>query len=126
METTIEEVLYFESSGNKEKNIKVNDKFIRVYFALFTDEEKKAEGIIAVLHDITEQQKLENMRKEFVANVSHELRTPLTSIKSYAETLLDGALEDKETTEKFLKVINSEADRMTTAGKGFAATFQSG
>ena len=111
--TAIEEVLYFESSGNKEKDIKVNDKFIKVYFALFTDEEKKAEGIIAVLHDSTEQQRLENMRKEFVANVSHELRTPLTSIKSYAETLLEGASEDPETTEKFLKVINSEADRMT-------------
>jgi len=66
-----------------------------------------------VLHDITEQQKLENMRKEFVANVSHELRTPLTSIKSYAETLLDGALEDRELAGKFLSVINSEADRMT-------------
>ena len=56
-----------------------------MYFALFTDKENNAEGIIAVLHDITEEQKLENMRKEFVANVSHELRTPLTSIKSYSE-----------------------------------------
>lgn len=84
-----------------------------MYFALFTDKENNAEGIIAVLHDITEEQKLENMRKEFVANVSHELRTPLTSIKSYSETLLDGALEDKEAAEKFLGVINSEADRMT-------------
>ena len=56
---------------------------------------------------------LEDMRREFVANVSHELRTPLTSIKSYAEALLDGALDDREAAEKFLGVINSEADRMT-------------
>jgi two-component system sensor histidine kinase VicK len=80
---------------------------------LFTDEENKAEGIIIVLQDITEQQRLEEMRKEFVANVSHELRTPLTSIKSYAETLLDGEYRNDEIAEKFLGVINSEADRMT-------------
>lgn len=109
----IEEIIYLEESGSREKNIRINDRFIRVYFALITDESKKVEGIITVLQDITEQQKLEAMRKEFVANVSHELRTPLTSIKSYAETLLDGALEDRETTERFLSVIDSEADRMT-------------
>jgi two-component system, OmpR family, sensor histidine kinase VicK len=84
---------------------------------VFTDEAKKPEGIIAVLQDITEQQRLENMRKEFVANVSHELRTPLTSIKSYTESLLDGAIDDKEVSGKFLGVINSEADRMTSIVK---------
>lgn len=109
----LEEILYLESSGSKERDIHINEKFIRAYFAIFTDENRKAEGVIAVLHDITAQQRLEDMRKEFVANVSHELRTPLTSIKSYAETLLDGALSDKETAERFLSVINSEADRMT-------------
>ncbi|MCX8130855.1 MAG: cell wall metabolism sensor histidine kinase WalK [Clostridia bacterium] len=109
----LEEISYLNFSGNKEVGITIGDKFIRAYFAVFTDEEEIAEGIIIVLQDVTEQQKLENMRKEFVANVSHELRTPLTSIKSYTETLLDGALEDRETTEKFLSVVNSEADRMT-------------
>lgn len=113
LDFTIEDIMYLENLSSKEVNITVNSRTIRVYFAVFTDEMKKPEGIITVLQDITEQQKLENMRREFVANVSHELRTPLTSIKSYAETLLDGALEDRETSERFLKVINSEADRMT-------------
>ena len=110
---SIEEIKYLEKYSTKEVVIDIGEKYVRMYFALFTDKENNAEGIIAVLHDITEEQKLENMRKEFVANVSHELRTPLTSIKSYSETLLDGALEDKEAAEKFLGVINSEADRMT-------------
>lgn len=109
----IEDVIYLESQKSSEMNISVGEKTIKVYFAVFTDENKKPEGVIAVLQDITEQQRLENMRKEFVANVSHELRTPLTSIKSYSETLLDGALEDRETSEHFLGVINNEADRMT-------------
>jgi len=110
---SIEEIKYLEKYSTKEVITDIGEKFVRICFALFTDKENNAEGIIAVLHDITEEQKLENMRKEFVANVSHELRTPLTSIKSYSETLLDGALEDSETAEKFLGVINSEADRMT-------------
>ena len=110
---SIKDVLYLSSNRSGEVTIKIGDRAVRVYFAVFTDENKKPGGIIAVLQDITEQERLENMRKEFVANVSHELRTPLTSIKSYAETLLDGALDDRESAERFLGVINSEADRMT-------------
>lgn len=109
----LEDVIYLQSKSTSEMNIDIDGKTIKVYFAVFTDEMKRPEGVIAVLQDITEQQRLENMRKEFVANVSHELRTPLTSIKSYAETLLDGALDDREASEKFLGVINAEADRMT-------------
>ncbi len=109
---SVEDVLYLQSKYTKNMSIDVGEKTIKVYFAVFTDEAKRPEGIIAVLQDITEQHRLENMRKEFVANVSHELRTPLTSVKSYSETLLDGALEDRETAERFLGVINAEADRM--------------
>ncbi|MDP4180640.1 MAG: ATP-binding protein [Bacillota bacterium] len=113
LDVSIEELLSSEPSVTKETNIRTMNKIIKFYFALFTDEENKAEGIIVVLQDITEQQRLDEMRKEFVANVSHELRTPLTSIKSYTETLLDGEYKDSEVAEKFLGVINSEADRMT-------------
>ncbi len=112
-EYSLEDVLYLQSKQTTEMNVNLDGKAVKVYFAVFTDEGKNPEGVIAVLQDITEQQRLDDMRKEFVANVSHELRTPLTSIKSYSETLLDGALDDRETSEHFLSVINTEADRMT-------------
>lgn len=69
-------------------------------------------GLVCVLTDITEQEKIEAERREFVSNVSHELRTPLTSLKSYTETLIDGAWEDKTIAPKFLQVIQSESERM--------------
>lgn len=69
-------------------------------------------GKVAVLQDITDIRRLENMRSQFVANVSHELKTPLTSIKGFAETLR--IVEDTETKERFLDIINGEADRLTT------------
>ena len=78
----------------------------------FKDENGSDIGIIMIIQDITESQQLENMQTDFVANVSHELKTPLTNIKSYTETLLDGALEDRETSKHFLGIIDSEADRM--------------
>ena len=76
------------------------------------DQDGNIEGIIILLQDVTKHQKLENMRKEFVANVSHELKTPLTTIKSYTETLLDGAIKDRDLSVKFLKVVDSETERM--------------
>lgn len=113
LDISLEEILYLQSFETKEVMVHTDHRYVQMYFAPFTGESKHIEGIIIVLHDITEQQKLENMRRDFVANVSHELRTPLTSIKSYAETLLAGALEDRPTSERFLGVIESEADRMT-------------
>ncbi len=70
-------------------------------------------GLVAVLEDVTEQEKLDRQRKDFVANVSHELRTPLTTIKSYLEALEDGAVHEPELASRFLKVTRQEADRMT-------------
>ncbi|PYT22534.1 MAG: PAS domain-containing sensor histidine kinase [Acidobacteria bacterium] len=69
-------------------------------------------GAIAVLHDITDLERLERVRKDFVANVSHELRTPLTAIRGYAETLLEGALEDPANNRKFLEIIKAQAARL--------------
>lgn len=69
-------------------------------------------GAIAVFHDITDIQRQEQARKDFVANVSHELRTPLAAIRGYAETLLDGALEDAEINRKFVEVIQAHAIRL--------------
>lgn len=69
-------------------------------------------GIIIVMHNITELIRLEEVRKDFVANVSHELRTPITSIKGFAETLLDGALESPEVASEFLGIILKESDRL--------------
>ncbi len=71
-----------------------------------------ARGALAILHDITELERLERVRKDFVANVSHELRTPLAAIRGYAETLLDGALEDEEHNRKFVEVILAHAIRL--------------
>ncbi|ETI68538.1 two-component system histidine kinase PnpS [Neobacillus vireti] len=69
-------------------------------------------GVLLVFHDITELKKLEQMRKDFVANVSHELKTPVTSIKGFTETLLDGAMNNQETLEAFLSIILKESDRL--------------
>ncbi len=87
------------------------ERILRAEFAPI--KQSGEEGVVIVLQDITEQQKLEEMRKEFVANVSHELRTPITTIKSYVETLRDGALEERQVANRFLEVVNSEANRMT-------------
>ncbi|HLW80112.1 MAG TPA: ATP-binding protein, partial [Terriglobia bacterium] len=69
-------------------------------------------GAIAILHDITDLERLERVRRDFVANVSHELRTPLTAILGYAETLLEGALEDKENNRRFVEIIKAHAVRL--------------
>jgi two-component system phosphate regulon sensor histidine kinase PhoR len=70
-------------------------------------------GALAILHDVTALERLERVRKDFVANVSHELRTPLTAIRGYAETLLDGGLEDLQNNRRFVEVILSQATRLS-------------
>jgi two-component system phosphate regulon sensor histidine kinase PhoR len=74
--------------------------------------EKNGVGVVAVFHDLTAIRRLEQLRKDFVANVSHELKTPVTSILGFAETLLDGAIEDQETCREFLEIIHAESLRL--------------
>ncbi|MFA5410810.1 MAG: ATP-binding protein [Candidatus Omnitrophota bacterium] len=69
-------------------------------------------GCLLVIHDITEMRRLETMRRDFVANVSHELKTPLTSIKGFVETLLEGAMEDRENSRHFLGIIQNHSERL--------------
>ncbi len=85
---------------------------LRVTFTPLQQDSGKKGGIIAVLQDVTEQTRLDQQRREFVANVSHELRTPLTTIKSYVEALLDGAMEDPALSNRFLRVTMTETERM--------------
>lgn len=99
--------------AQKQYTFSVGKRFINASFSPYFNETEEIEGIVVVLQDITKQKKLDDMRKEFVANVSHEMRTPLTTIKSYTETLMFGALEDKVISMEFLNIINTEADRMS-------------
>ncbi|MCL2853059.1 MAG: cell wall metabolism sensor histidine kinase WalK [Defluviitaleaceae bacterium] len=97
--------------------VEIDDRYIHTSYRAYTTFAGQIGGIVIVLADITKQQMLDDLRKEFVANVSHEIRTPLTTIKGYSETLLDGALDDREVATEFLSIINSEADRMTLLAK---------
>jgi two-component system phosphate regulon sensor histidine kinase PhoR len=78
-------------------------------------------GAIAIFYDITDLERLERIRRDFVANVSHELRTPLTAISGYAETLLEGALEDHENNRKFVEIIKSHAARLSNIASDLLA-----
>lgn len=107
----MERIIYLENWTSTEQRIQVEDTYVNVFFAPFKDESDRPDGVIAVIQDITEHVKLDNMQKELVADVSHELKTPITSIMGYADTLLEGEY-DKETQDKFLNVIATEARRM--------------
>ena len=105
-------VLAVEQPGYLDGTRMVGGRSLELLLTPFDQE--RLGGVLVVIHDVTEQHKTEEMRREFVANVSHELRTPLTNIRSYAETLVDNAGELPAEMEKnFLGVILNESDRMT-------------
>lgn len=105
------EILYLDNFETISKNITVNGQYFKAFFASFKVDDEKTDGVVVVIQDITESERLEIARREFVANVSHELRTPLTTIKTYAETLSDSS--DNQDERRFLNVIIKEVDRMT-------------
>ena len=111
LDINMEKIIYLENWTSTEERIEVEDRYVNAFFAPFRNENDRPAGVISVLQDITEHVKLDNMRKEFIADVSHELKTPITSIMGYADTLLEGEY-DREVQQKFLNVIATEARRM--------------
>lgn len=90
----------------------LNGRWLRVNAAVISNAAGEREGTVLVFHDLTRLKQLERTREDFVANVSHELRTPLSLIKGYVETLLDGARNNPEVAERFLKIIERNAERL--------------
>jgi len=95
--------LMFDFTGEKYLYVRVSPLYYQV---------GELAGFVVIFHDTTQMKKLEQMRKDFVANVSHEIKTPVTAIKGFAETLLDGALYDKENAERFLTTIKNHSERL--------------
>ncbi|CRK82470.1 cell wall metabolism sensor histidine kinase WalK [Neobacillus massiliamazoniensis] len=109
---SFEDLLEEKDSKILDYSTKAEPFILRANFSVIQKETGFVNGLIAVLHDITEQEKINEERREFVANVSHELRTPLTSMRSYLEALAEGAWQDAEIAPKFLEVTRTETERM--------------
>jgi two-component system, OmpR family, sensor histidine kinase VicK len=115
---SLDEEYTFEDLSNEHESIildystKEKPYILRANFSIIQKETGFVNGLITVLHDITEQEKIDLERREFVANVSHELRTPLTTMRSYLEALAEGAWQDEEIAPQFLNVTQTETERM--------------
>jgi two-component system phosphate regulon sensor histidine kinase PhoR len=88
------------------------ERFLQTNLVSLNDKKNNVLGVLVVMNDVTRLRRLENVRRDFVANVSHELRTPITSIRGYVETLLDGALENTEDSVKFLEIVLRQVERL--------------
>ncbi|MGF2618402.1 cell wall metabolism sensor histidine kinase WalK [Rossellomorea aquimaris] len=114
----LDEEYTFEDLSNEQDSIildystKEQPYILRANFSVIQKETGFVNGIITVLHDITEQEKIDMERRDFVSNVSHELRTPLTTMRSYLEALAEGAWQDEEIAPRFLDVTQNETERM--------------
>jgi len=113
-EASFEKLLSLKRSEYLECQKRVGERELELFLAPVSAAEPASGGAMVVIHDVTEQRKSEQTRREFIANVSHELRTPLTNVKSYAETIISAGDElPGELRNNFMGVIVSEADRMT-------------
>ena len=111
--TSFEDLLDNQAERIIEQSAEYEDDLIlQADFSLIKRNTGFTTGLVCVLHDVTEQQKIDRDRRQFVSNVSHELRTPLTSLRSYVEALNDGAMADPQLAPRFLNVIQDETDRM--------------
>ena len=90
----------------------VQDRTLHVHGTVLRDAREGELGVLLVLHDVTTLKNLERIRRDFVANVSHELRTPVTAIKGFVETLLDGAMDDPEQLQRFLRIVDQQTNRL--------------
>ncbi len=88
------------------------EKLLQTHVVTLFDGKSRSVGALVVMNDVTKLRRLETIRRDFVANVSHELRTPITSIRGYVETLLDGALDNREDSVKFLQIVLRQSDRL--------------
>ena len=111
IDVNLEKIIFLQDWTSSEQRLNIGDVFVNIYFETFEKEDDVIGGVIVLIQDITKQVKLDDMRKEFVANVSHELKTPITTIKGYSEALIENELEP-QIEEKFLNVISTEAQRM--------------
>ncbi|MFQ5715860.1 MAG: two-component system histidine kinase PnpS [Nitrospinales bacterium] len=89
-----------------------NERFLQVQGTVLRNAQNQSIGALVVLNDVTRLRRLENTRRDFVANVSHELKTPITSIKGFVETLLGGAIDDPQKAKPFLEIVSKQADRL--------------
>lgn len=111
-EYNFEDLIYMNDAINLNFSTSEAPYILRANFSVIQKETGFINGLITVLHDITEQEKIEMERREFVSNVSHELRTPLTTMRSYLEALADGAWQDQNIAPTFLNVTQTETERM--------------
>ncbi|MDD5328268.1 MAG: ATP-binding protein [Phycisphaerae bacterium] len=103
-----------ENQHSETDSFLLNDgeRFLQLYGSSLTDSKGDRSGAVLVLHDVTRNHQLEEIRRDFVANVSHELKTPVTSIKGFVETLLEGAANEPEQAQRFLQIISKHSDRL--------------
>lgn len=99
-----DEIVHSDAAGRK---------FLQTNIVSLGDRKAQILGVLLVLNDVTKMRQLESVRRDFVANVSHELRTPITSIQGYVETLLDGAIDDRDDALRFLETVLRQAERLT-------------